>query len=164
MITKVQSVQFGAVLKFVIEQVTNATVQSDAELFAIIKNLPLKQKTGIWLSVSLRIGSTPSEVHDYFFNTWQLQFFQSHNSFKNELKELFYKTALQYSDSKNAINKTLEEFQQKYPNNCNERKLKQILYRYAHNKGGKQVLEKSPEPLESEIMFQNLMEQLNLIQ
>ncbi|CAL6031372.1 Conserved_hypothetical protein [Hexamita inflata] len=132
MFTKVQMIQFSTVFKFVVEQIIKRPISSESALFLIIQNFSIQDRTGIWKTIAVRINASPVEVHDYFFNTWQLKFFQDPNVFKEELKEILYQEISYSMDATDAINQTLLIFQQKYPNNnCNSRQVYQILYRYA---------------------------------
>ncbi|CAL6067994.1 Conserved_hypothetical protein [Hexamita inflata] len=132
MFSKVQAIQFCTVLKFVVEQIIKQQIDSESALFIIIQNFSMRERTGIWKTIAVRINASPVEVHDYFFNTWQLKFFQDPNVFKEELKEILYQEIGYSMNATDAINQTLLIFQQKYPNNnCNSRQVYQILYRYA---------------------------------
>ncbi|CAL6031336.1 Conserved_hypothetical protein [Hexamita inflata] len=132
MFTKMQVSQFSTILKYIIEKLIGHSIVSESALFLIIQNLSLKERTGIWKVIASKIDASPAEVHDYFFNTWQLQFYQDLNVYKQELKDLFYSQVSYSKDPKDAINKTINEFNQNYPNhNCNQRKIYQTLYRYA---------------------------------
>ncbi|CAL6031334.1 Conserved_hypothetical protein [Hexamita inflata] len=144
MFSKVQAIQFCTVLKFVVEQIIKQQIDSESALFIIIQNFSMRERTGIWKTIAVRINASPVEVHDYFFNTWQLKFFQDPNVFKEELKEILYQEIGYSMNATDVINQTLLIFQQKYPNNnCNSRQVYQILYRYAVTKPTEQKKEKS---------------------
>ncbi|CAL5985588.1 Conserved_hypothetical protein [Hexamita inflata] len=97
-----------------------------------MQNFSIQDRTGIWKTIAVRINASPTEVHDYFFNTWQLQFYQDPNVFKEELKEILYQEISYSRNATDAINQTLDIFKQQYPNNnCNSRQVYQILYRFA---------------------------------
>ncbi|CAL5985498.1 Conserved_hypothetical protein [Hexamita inflata] len=170
MLTKVQTVQFGAVLKFLIEQITNRIINSNLELYYTIQQLTIKQRTGFWKSVGSGINVTASEAHDYYYNTWTLQFYQNHQDYREQLVQLFYEQISYSTDVKDAIWQTINQFQAQYPsNNCNERKLYQMLYRQAttKNKTPRKTnkLNQSPQYEASEqFRFQNAVQQLNIIE
>ncbi|CAL6067910.1 Conserved_hypothetical protein [Hexamita inflata] len=170
MLTKVQTLQFGAALKFVIEQIINQTINSDLELFKIIKQFTLKERTGIWRTVGNRINSTANEAHDYYFNTWTLQFYQDHKVFQEILIQLFYDQIGYCTDAKEAIKLTINEFQKQYPlNNCNERKMYQLLYRInsAKDQSSRKIVKITQciayEEYE-QFRFQSVVDQLNMIE
>ncbi|CAL5985578.1 Conserved_hypothetical protein [Hexamita inflata] len=149
MFTRLQLCQFTAVLKFVIEQLVSHVIVSEHELYIVIQKLSIKDRTGIWKLVAARINSSPAEVHDYFFNTWQLQFYQDPNTYKYELKDLFYSQVGYSKDAKEAIKYTIEAFKTQFPNHkCNERQLYQVLYRYAVTKP-----KKEQQKLEKQLSF-----------
>ena len=46
-------------------------------------------KKGIWVHIGKQMSWTGVQVHDYFYNTWQLQFFDSPDFGIEELKEMY---------------------------------------------------------------------------
>ncbi|CAL6031396.1 Conserved_hypothetical protein [Hexamita inflata] len=173
MFTRIQMMQFAEVLKYVIERMTGVRVFSEHQLFVLMQGLSNKDRTGIWKLVAARINSSPAEVHDYFFNTWQLQFYQDPSVYKEELKALFYSQVGYSKDAKEAINSTIEAFQLQFPNNnCNERKIYQVLYRYAVVKPNQEkkkqmntmLSEKTQEfyPIFNSYAFQRVFQQVNM--
>ncbi|CAL6067922.1 Conserved_hypothetical protein [Hexamita inflata] len=170
MLTKVQTVQFGAVLKFLIEQITNKIINSNIELFYTIQQLTIQQRTGFWKSVGSGINVTANEAHDYYNNTWTLQFYQNYQDYREQLVELFHEQISYCKDAKDAIWQTVDQFQKKYPcNNCNERKLFQMLYRLAStkNKTPRKTNKSNQSPqyeVCEQFRFQNAVQQLNIIE
>ncbi|CAL5985526.1 Conserved_hypothetical protein [Hexamita inflata] len=176
MLSKLQTVQFGFALNFVIEQVTNASMHSEIEVYNRIKQMTLETRQIIWKNVADRINSTAKEVQEYYYNTWTLQFYQEYFEYKQQLIELFYDQIGYSRDAKDAILHTISEFQKQYPNSqCNERELYHFLSHLTTKMEQQDNMIK--EPVQQRITnyslqyeeyepfrFQNAVQQLNIIQ
>ncbi|CAL6077789.1 Conserved_hypothetical protein [Hexamita inflata] len=132
MLTRLQLTQFETVLHAMIQFITGKIIRSNHQLYNELLQLGQPERRGLWKQIGARIRTSEQEVHDYFYNTWQLQFYEDPYLYRSELK-LFLKDALsQTANYKEAINTALQEFQTQFPlNRCNQRKLYQLLYQQA---------------------------------
>ncbi|CAL5985532.1 Conserved_hypothetical protein [Hexamita inflata] len=141
MLTEVQIQKFSAALSKVLFPLQQHPFHSDAELFRALQKLPRANRTGIWRKLGIELIATPNEVHDYYFNTWQIQFYQNANESREDLKKLFL-DLVQFCENPNeAINRTIQVYMENQ-HNCNKRQLYQILYRYAVVKPNKDIARK----------------------
>ncbi|CAL6064175.1 Conserved_hypothetical protein [Hexamita inflata] len=128
MLTQLQLSKFEEVLCLTVEKLCNYKLQSNEQVYKELQTLNIKQKKGIWNFIAQQIGSTQEQVHDYYFNTWSLQFYEDAGPYRQFLHKQLIK-ALETLTYKEAIQHSLAQFRLKYPNNkCNERKIYQILY------------------------------------
>ncbi|CAL6074002.1 Conserved_hypothetical protein [Hexamita inflata] len=132
MLTRLQIDSFELALLELIQLITGSKIASKLQLFQQILQLEHSERKGLWKTMAEKIQATQLEAHDYFFNTWQLQFYEDVNLYKEGLKRVFEKAAAQTESQKAQIQATIAGFQKLYPHNrCNERKLYQTVYQYA---------------------------------
>ena len=55
-------------------------------MLELFLGLSFQQRKRVWVEVSQHLGCTSIEAHDYFYNTWQQQFYESLKPFGEELK------------------------------------------------------------------------------
>ena len=84
------------------------------------------------MQIGKHMGLTSVQVHDYYYNNWQMQFFDSADFGKEELRLLFllnHNASLSIGDNIEAASKL---FKEKYPDKrfC-DRKLYSMLYYHA---------------------------------
>ncbi|CAL6074076.1 Conserved_hypothetical protein [Hexamita inflata] len=131
MLTRQQQQQFNQVLHMLIQQITGKQITSLQQLYEETTKLEYANRKGLWKQIAAQIGATQLQVHDYFFNTWALQFYEDVNIYRSHLKEIFQNACLQTQNYKVAIQISMQNFQKQFPNNkVNERKLYQVLYQY----------------------------------
>ena len=83
------SQQFERYTTQYIQQYSNCVPQSKAQLNEMILACTKQQKSRIWMSIGKYMEMTTIQVHDYFYNTWQLQFYDDASFGKAEFKQLF---------------------------------------------------------------------------
>ncbi|CAL6045827.1 Conserved_hypothetical protein [Hexamita inflata] len=131
MLTRLQLTQFETVLHAIIQQLTGKIISSNYQLYNELLQLGQPERRGLWKKIGARIRTSEQEVHDYFYNTWQLQFYEDPNLYRQELKQFLKESLSQTANYKEAINTAMQEFQNQFPlNRCNKRKLYQLLYQY----------------------------------
>ncbi|CAL6045840.1 Conserved_hypothetical protein [Hexamita inflata] len=131
MLTRLQLTQFETVLHAMIQFITGKIISSNYQLYNELLQLGQPERKGLWKQIGARIGSNELQVRDYFYNTWQLQFYEDPNLYRSELKQFLKESMSQTANYKEAINTAMQEFQNQFPlNRCNKRKLYQVLYQY----------------------------------
>ncbi|CAL6004675.1 Conserved_hypothetical protein [Hexamita inflata] len=147
MFSEQQVEMFGNLLLQVIQQLIGTEIYSDQQLYGIIQKLSFKDRKGIWQSIANQLVSTSTEVHDYFFNTWQLRFYEDVGNYKHQLKQIFTEVYNDAQAPKDIINKCIEIFNQQHPHNqCNERKMYQVIYRYIQGQQSNSKCKKLSKP------------------
>ncbi|CAL6074101.1 Conserved_hypothetical protein [Hexamita inflata] len=132
MLTRLQLIQFETVLHAMIQFITGKIISSNHQLYNELLQLGQPERRGLWKQIGARIGSNELQVHDYFYNTWQLQFYEDPYLYRSELKQFLQESFSQRVNYKEAINTAMQEFQNQFPlNRCNKRKLYQLLYQQA---------------------------------
>ncbi|CAL6069550.1 Conserved_hypothetical protein [Hexamita inflata] len=131
MFTGEQVEKFGKTLLNVIQDLIGTEIRSDEDLYLVIQKLPVQDRKGIWQVIASKLDSTAGEVHDYYFNTWQLQFYENVGNYRAQIKQLFSELYNAQQTPKEIISNTIKAFNDNFPyNSCNQRKLYQIVYRY----------------------------------
>ncbi|CAL6064179.1 Conserved_hypothetical protein [Hexamita inflata] len=131
MFTGEQVEKFGKTLLSVIQDLIGTEIRSDEDLYLVIQKLPVQDRKGIWQVIASKLDSTTGEVHDYYFNTWQLQFYENVGNYRAQLKQIFSELYNAQQTPKEIIGNTISVFNDRFPtNSCNQRKLYQIVYRY----------------------------------
>ena len=59
------------------------------QLIKLFETCSKSQKCGIWVWIGQQMGMTANKVHDYYYNYWQMQFFDSPNRYRDQLKTLY---------------------------------------------------------------------------
>ena len=78
------------------------------------------------------MGLTAVQVHDYFYNKWQLQFFDSPNLYKKEFKQTYLEHLNPNLSAGENIKIACAVLKKKHPEkNFCERQLYQIIYHIA---------------------------------
>ena len=103
------------------------------DLMAMFDQCPRSHKKGIWIQIGKQLGLTAVQAHDYFYNTWQLQFFDSPEFGKEELREIY----LQCHDPNVSVTMNIkaaaEAFKKvHFDKRFCDRKLFQMLYHFAN--------------------------------
>ncbi|CAL6074105.1 Conserved_hypothetical protein [Hexamita inflata] len=85
MLTRLQLIQFETVLHAMIQFITGKIISSNHQLYNELLQLGQPERRGLWKQIGARIGSNELQVHDYFYNTWQLQFYEDPYLYRSEL-------------------------------------------------------------------------------
>ena len=98
-----------------------------------ITAMPLKDKSRIWNCVSEQLNIAPQQAHDYYHNTFVLQFQDDFAEFRGQLVELCEAAVQLKRDKTEAVAEALGQFVKAHPDKrFNARKTKQFI--------GKQVV------------------------
>ncbi|CAL6045789.1 Conserved_hypothetical protein [Hexamita inflata] len=132
MLTKQQILMFEKTLLELVSAIVHQSISSKQLLFEFTQEILIKNRKGLWKQIGDQINASQIEVHDFYFNTWSLQFYEDCNQYKDEIKIIFQQVINNTSDYKLAIHQSIQTFLKEFPDNkCNERKIYQMLYQYA---------------------------------
>ncbi|CAL6102555.1 Conserved_hypothetical protein [Hexamita inflata] len=143
MLSKQQILMFEKALLELVSAIVHQTISSKLMLFEFTQQLSTTNRKGLWKQIGVLINASQIEVHDYYFNTWSLQFYEDFNHYREEIKNIFQQVIINTPDYKLAIQQSIRTFLKEFPDNkCNERKIYQMLYQYA--KSNNKILEVKP--------------------
>ncbi|CAL6045826.1 Conserved_hypothetical protein [Hexamita inflata] len=83
MLTRLQISQFEATLHALIQQLTGKIISSNYQLYNELLQLQQQYKRGLWRQMGNLLRTSENEVHDYFYNTWSVQFYEDVNLYRN---------------------------------------------------------------------------------
>ncbi|CAL6077847.1 Conserved_hypothetical protein [Hexamita inflata] len=155
MLTKQQILMFEKTLLELVSAIVHQAISSKQLLFEFTQEILTKNRKGLWKQIGDQINASQIEVHDFYFNTWSLQFYEDCNQYKDEIKLIFQQVIISTSDYKLAIQQSIQTFLKEFPSNrCNERKIYQMLYQYTKS-NHKQYNVKPKAKQQSLTIFEN---------
>eukprot|EP00703_Trepomonas_sp_PC1_P005804 JAP90802.1 Hypothetical protein TPC1_17791 [Trepomonas sp. PC1] len=109
-----QQEKFTDAIRYFVREKTGKHIKDKEVLMKILEEMDTKQRWGIWKIVSEVLNITTRQAHDYYHNTWCVQFFEDSKQFKQEVKQLFIDN-LKNADEKAAKELAITQIMQKYP-------------------------------------------------
>ncbi|CAL5985452.1 Conserved_hypothetical protein [Hexamita inflata] len=156
MLTKQQILMFEKTLLELVSVITHLTISSKLMLFEFTQQLSTTNRKGLWKQIGDQINASQIEVHDFYFNTWSLQFYEDFNHYREEIKNIFQHAINSTPDYKLAIQQSIQTFIKEFPDNkCNERKIYQMLYQYAKSNNKIVEVKSKAQQNQSITIFEN---------
>ena len=121
--------KFEQALRSCVKKQFRKQITDKRALFEFIKQISTSTKHEIWKEVASATSQHTQLVHDYFHNSWSLQFYDDFHAHKEELKLLVAET-MRLTDTSSGpvskadlISRTVRAFAEKHPekNFCTRR-------------------------------------------
>ena len=113
---------FEAALRQYIQTKFNLNFDDTRALFSFVQNVDSSQKHDIWKNVGKQIKLDKQKAHDFFHNSWCLQFYDDFKEHKAEIKEIAAdivkvskeKANLELLTKEKIVTQTIKEFASRY--------------------------------------------------
>jgi hypothetical protein len=93
---------------------TGKLYSTENDMMLALEQIGVKGRWGMWKVIADKLDVRQQQAHDYYYNTWQMQFFEDPRLFKQEIRDCFLSNS-RFMDEQEAMDKAADQIMQKYP-------------------------------------------------